>query len=253
MWKKLSLVIIFTLSFLIPAEAFAQPRMSEISPPIRAHREGTPSASQEHRLETARNYGLRQIEKRLNSLTHARNHLEQVLRISDEEKTEIFANLDAAYAGLEALKPQIEDAVDVDQLRPLIESIFYDYRIYLVRLPRERGFTAVGIASYVLGNRSQTAITKIEEVVTALEEAGKDVTTLKSLLDEFQGYIEEAGDLIEQARTSFWAMKPAKETTEARNFLDQGREQLRDAREKAHEARKTLAEIRDAINALRSS
>ena len=243
MRRKIVLITIFALTFVLPAEA---------SVPVRSHREGTSSASQESRLEKAKNYGLQQVNKRLNSLTQAHNRAEQLMRISDEEKNAILKDLDESYAGLEALKPQIEAASDVDQLRSLLESVFYDYRVYAVWLPRERGLMAGGVAIYVLVNRSQTVIIRVEEVIENLESAGQDASTLKDLLERFKGEVEEAKSLVDQAKLNFLAMKPAKDVTEAKNYLDQGRSQLKDARDKAHEVRKTLVEIRDQIRALKS-
>lgn len=256
----LSLIVFFSL--LLPPESLAfgnllqttpsanNDKWSNIKDELQKTKEETKQALDDYRdalegkkLEMLQKYGLKLIDRRLQDLAKAEEILTGTERLSEENRAEIQNNLDICSSGLTALIAEIQAADDIETLKTLIESIFYDYRVYLVELPQDRGLRAAGWAEYVLAEHSTKVIDKIEAAIEKYKNAGKDTSTVEALLVELQAKIAEIQGYIDSAQENFRAMEPAEDVTPAQAYLEAGLADLQSAKDAVDEAHQIIQNI----------
>lgn len=205
----------------------------------------------EKKVEMLKKYGLKLIDRRLQDLSKAQEIVAETVRLSEENRAEIQNNLETCSNGLTALRSDIENANDVDTLKTLIENIFYDYRVYLVELPKDHGLRSAGLGEYVLNEHESRVITRIEVTIEEYKAAGKDTTTAETLLSNLQAKFDEIQGYLDSAQSNFRAMKPAEDTTEAEAYSEAGKADLTKAEQGVTEAKDIIKDIIAELKALK--
>lgn len=200
------------------------------------------NAVEDQKFAMLQQYGDELIEKRLNSIVRAKERIQNMERISEEDKAAILANLDAAYNGLSALDGQVGNLSDLEDLKTLIQSVFEDYRVYMVELPRDRGLQAASWASYVIGQRTPVVMEKVEKAIARYKADGYDTTEIEVLYADLQAKVTEIEGYIEAAKQDFQGMDP-NDVTAAQQYLESGKENLADVKQAIIEAKIIVAEI----------
>ena len=207
----------------------------------------------EDRLQMLKEYAIKLIDVRLQDLTKAQEILGNTLRLSEENRDEIVTNMQTSYDGLVALKASIESATDLASLKDLIRNIFYDYRVYIVELPKDRGLRAVGWAEYVLSENEAKVITRIEIAIEEYKNAGKDTTVVEGLVDNLQAKFQEIQGYLDSAKSNFRAMEPAEDTTESEAYLEAGKQDLQKAKQEVQEAKDIIQDIIAELKSLKEN
>ena len=199
---KTILSTIFVLSLFIPQSTLAfgsllqtsrsanKDKSANIKDELQKTKEETKQALDDYRnalaekkVEMLKNYGLKLIDRRLQDLSKAEEILAGTIRLSEENRAEIQNNLETCFNGLTALRLDIENASDIDTLKTLIQSIFYDYRVYIVELPKNRGLLSASWGEYVLNGNEAVKVLKsqgnkipiIAQTAYTMEEEKQDI------------------------------------------------------------------------------
>lgn len=201
-------------------------------------------AREEERLEKLKKYGIEEIEKRLENLADAEERLQDVSgSISDSDLFIIRGNLEASSLGLIDLKTQIETEENLETLKSLSENIFYDYRVYAVELPKNRGLTVTGRISYIVEEKTPALTSRIEEAIERYQQEGKDTYPLEQQLAIYKAQLAKIKAYIMAAQTGFQSMEPARDLTEAQSNLEIAKNYLQQAKTTMIEMKETVKEI----------
>ena len=201
------------------------------------------NATQESRFDALNNYGQKLIKNRLKHLEQTRTRIQNTENISKEDKESVIAYLDASYNGLSGLQDDLESSPDIESMKSVIENIFYDYRVYLVELPRDVGLASVYSTEYIIENDISDVLDKVNLYIKALSIKGEDVTQLELLILELEENLTEITELLNKAETSFKAMNPDKDVTPSQDHLEVAKKNLIEAKNLVIETYTIIEEI----------
>lgn len=172
--------------------------------------------------------------------------------IDEDMKDILLADLQANIDGLKNLKAKIEGDTDLETLKEDVRSIFTDYRIFLVVLPRNHARFAGSRLNTIINHRLEKLDERLDTIVSRFQEQGKDTATLESLIELYENQVSLAQAKIAEADAKFVLMSPSDVET-AREYLSQGREYLDECRTGILSAKETLRQIAAEIKRLRQS
>jgi len=246
--SRLMRTVVVTLLLLSTSTTvvFAGPRADFNNQRVQARQD----ALKQQAVDRLHRLGDKLIDRRVEVLNRAISRVNGSNRVSESERAAIVADLNGNVADLTSLKAAIDAKTELETLRARVKSIFTDYRIFAVVLPRDRGELVVGRANAIL--RHLDALSeKIPRWINAAKARGKDVSSAEAAYKDFQARLADAKTQTAAAMGHFQAMKPAADTSEARNYLDQGKGAMRAARDDLRIAAADLRKIVVAFKGLR--
>ena len=196
-------------------------------------------------LETARRRCLAAVDKRLTDLGNAADRLAAARHVTDAHEADLAAILDRTAAGLEALIPDINAAADMATLKTTCRSMFVDFRVYALVLPRTRLVVAADVAVAGAGKLDNVA-DRLESAIERAAADGHDTAEAEDKLAEMRDEIDSARDAAASVPGSIMGLTPAdwnadhEVLTPARRALRSARTDLRDARRLAGEVKAGL-------------
>lgn len=202
--------------------------------------------SEKHR-ERLRERAKSAIEKRIESLNRLKSRVESMARLRDADEQNILDAINENVEALKNLRNQIENESDVEKLKIMIQSIFYDYRVFAVTIPQMRSFAIVGKGEYVTDKIKDEIIPRIEAAIEKAKENGKDTAKAEEYLDNIERYLAEMESNLASALKEFSQMEPAKDYQPARERLEAGKAYLKKARENLRLIREELVKIKNIL------
>jgi chromosome segregation ATPase len=212
----------------------------------------------EKRIELAKDRGVREIERRDDALADLMKRVENMARLSDDEKARITALLQSQIDSLMTLKSRIEAASDLTTLKTDIRSIKDSYRVYFLTIPQTRITAAADKLKATVVRMTELAA-KLETKVEEASAAGKDTARLSTLLTDLKTHLTEATANADEALRLVSSLTPdngdaakaeanMKALREAQAAIKAGHEDLKAARQDAGAIVKGLRElgVRDA-------
>lgn len=206
-------------------------------------------ATSAKRLDALKKVGNKMIDVRLKDLNNVKTRLVKIKCLTDADRTAMTDDLNTTIDGLNAQKTKVDAATTVDELKPLVQGIRTDFRVYMVIIPKEHGLIGVCRAE-AAKKRFDDLTLKIQAELNKAKNAGKDVTTAQKLLDDYQLQLEEAGRQTGTAREKFTALKVANGDQTNKELRTTGRTALKDAHEALKKAKQLLGEIRTELEKL---
>ena len=165
------------------------------------------STTQATKLANLKSKGSTEIDRRISNLNAALTKLDASTKLAAADKTSLENQVKAEISGLTALKAKLIADTDLATARTDVQSIFADYRVYYLMLPKTRmvasadRFTSVEAALTTLEG-------KLQARVTAAKAAGKDITALQNLLDDMKAKIADAQAKSQSVVTPLLALQP---------------------------------------------
>jgi DNA repair exonuclease SbcCD ATPase subunit len=190
-------------------------------------------------VERLHRIGNRMIDRRIFVLNRLKNRAEHAVRVDENGRNEVIAELDSEISSLSSLKDTINQDSDIDSLKNEIHSIINDHRTFMVILPRNRGRLAVARLNFVTSKLDEIS-TKIQELIDKLSGKGFDTAPTVEAFNQFKADLDSLKTYISQASSNFQSMSIS-DVDGARDLLKQGKDNLR-------HARKQLATIRQDIH-----
>jgi len=168
---------------------------------------------------------VKHLESLISHLSLIRTHVSERVYLTDEQKQEIYSEVDTLSSRLDEVKLMVEEAKsrdDVHVIKDTMSSLWHE-----ARLVRNR---AVG---YILVGRYQEHVNKAEEVVVriqnrieAIQDEDVDVSGVTDALSAFSSELSIAKQSIARAKTTFETMSEGQEFETGIGLLAQSRDDL---------------------------
>lgn len=147
------------------------------------------------------------INNRITALNGLETRINQMVRISADEKTSLDASIQSSVSDMATLKAKIDADTDNATLKADIQSITKSYRIYLLVMPQGRIIAAGDRIMTIVGLFGDLS-TKLQARISAAQTAGKDVTALNASLSDMNAKTADANVQAQAAITEVAALHP---------------------------------------------
>ena len=164
-------------------------------------------------IQTLKSRGDAEINRRLTSLNTLTSAINATTKLSSSDQSALASEVSTEISGLTALKTKLDGDTDITVVRADIQSIFADYRVYALILPKVRILIAadrLSIADTTLTNLA----TKIAAQITADQAAGKNVASLSTQLTQMQASIASATSIYSNVHDSTINLQPSDYNTD---------------------------------------
>lgn len=185
------------------------------------------------------------IENRISLLTNLKSLILSNTNISQEIQQNLVKDIDTTISQLQDLKSNLTSMSDLNSIKDNIRSIFETYRVYSVVAPRDLGQSLVAQGNYILG-RLQALQRNLQTMIEQKKNEGKDITSLNSLVTQFDSQIQIAKEQLAIADTKFKSMTPAN-TEAAKTAREEGKAAFKKAKDALKEAHNILKEISNQL------
>lgn len=189
----------------------------------------------EKKVGTLQERANREITRRIASLKMLIGRLNNLKRISADQKATLVTQVQTEIDNLTALQAKIKADTDIETLKTDVQSIVTSYRIYALFMPK--------IAILAMAERLDAAVdqmtdltTKLQTRIEAAKSAGKEVGALQSTVIAMQKKIADAKTQEQNAINVVLPLTPDgypgnKSTLQdARKMLQKGHQDLVEAR-----------------------
>ena len=149
----------------------------------------------------AKDYMLKAIDYLITELQLARPYVERAERAGILPSGET-GRLDGCLSQLQQKKTEVESANTKKELKSLAKSIKKDWESVHVRAEYDTALILLNQTGIVLREMQQFSAS-FESELNALENAGEDVSELRDLLDEFNYWLEQAGESYDAGAAKF--------------------------------------------------
>jgi hypothetical protein len=199
----------------------------------------------ENHIDNLKARAEKELTRRLNALNKLATSLQNVKRLSADQKTTMIADVQTQITSLTALQTKINQDTDEATLKADVQSIVKSYRIYALYMPKIEILVA---ADKILSTNDTltTLATVLQTQITSAQTKGQDVTALNALLADMQAKIADAKTQSQNAITTVTPLTPdgypANKTS-----LTSARDMLKVARS---DSRAALADAKKIIKSL---
>jgi len=191
--------------------------------------------------------GLCEIDRRLATIDRLGNAIEGSRPLTDDHQAALQAILDDSATGLRALRAEIEADTTLAELREDINSIFEDYRIYVL-VVRQVWLVMGADTVDAAGAKLDETAADLAVLIERAEAGGQDVTEATEHLAAMEAAIAEALAGVEGVADDVLPLTPADwNDGTAGPILRESHQAIVDARA---DLRTAMAEARQVIAAL---
>lgn len=149
------------------------------------------------------------INARVNTLNALKNRVvAKGNKLTDTQKIDLNTLIDGNINGLKELKAKIDAGTDIAVVKDLIKSIYTNYRIYAVFVPKVHLIIALDRLQNHLDGLDAVYV-KIQENIDKLKAKGKDVAKRQTALESAKTMKTEIQTKITAALEAAKALKPA--------------------------------------------
>lgn len=193
-----------------------------------------------------------EIEVRIKVLNALKNRINNNKHLAAADKTSLIADIDTNISGLNTLKAKIEADTDIEVLRTDRQSIYTNFRIFAVVIPRTRG----QIAAYEMefaASRIDQVLVKIQTRIDQAKAAGKDVTGLNNLMTDAKNKLADAKAKYQDAINQFKQATASNYPDGAKGFLEAGRNDLKTGKESLKAVREDISKMVSTLKGFNSA
>jgi hypothetical protein len=151
----------------------------------------TVGAKLQTRIETGKSRGEQEIDRRITALTALKTRVDGLVRVDSTVKANISSIVDSQIGVLSSLKTKISSDADITTLKADIKSITLSYRIFMVVIPQGHIIATADAINTVVTNFSDIN-TKLSARITAAQSAGKDTSSLSTMLSDMNAKSADA-------------------------------------------------------------
>jgi hypothetical protein len=185
------------------------------------------------------------IDARLPRLSAAKAALASARRLTDAHRAALTGLIDDATAGLQTLRGEIQADSEVGALLEHCRSIFADYRVFALLLPRTRLVIAADV-SVAGADKLDNVAGKLGAAIAQAEAAGRDMAQAKADLEAMKGKI--ASGRTSAAAVADAVLKlTAADWKADHNLLLPARQSLQSARRDLRAAHDLAVKIHDEL------
>lgn len=165
------------------------------------------SDTQAERLQLIISRSDLEINRRLAKLQALSSKINAATKLTSSDKAAITNEVNAAISGLQALKTKIDADTTLANARVDAKSIVTEYRVYALIMPKVALLRAAD-AQQATEDKLSSLADKLQTVMTAKKNAGKDVTALQSSLDSMRSKISVARGILTSVQSKVLPLQP---------------------------------------------
>lgn len=247
--KKISFSVSAAIAVctLLPAMVFAAEDSSPVviptepvAPIIAPIAEPTINLGSEQRTARLTAIGLQLINARVFSLTALRNKIQLNKNLTTEQKATLVADIDGNVTKLNALAAEIKNwSGDAAGLKAKVQSIYTDYRVFAVLIPKIGLQTTLFVQSNHAAKLDE-AFAKVQDKITAAGAKGIDITKWQAALDAAKAKKIDITTKITTITGLVNGLKPA-------DYPDTSKQIMADGRKAVGENSKAFREINASL------
>jgi hypothetical protein len=176
--------------------------------PSAAAKDTTAAAQQQQRLAEIKSKGDAEISRRLTQLGNLNGLITSATRITASDRTALSAQVSSETSGLTSLKTQLDGETTVAAAITDAKSIFSDYRVYALIMPKIHLIKVADDQQVNEANLTALA-TKLQSRLTAAQSKGKNVTTLQTTLADLNAKVKAAQAISSSIEASVIGLQPS--------------------------------------------
>lgn len=199
-------------------------------------------------LERLRKNAINEIDRRLKALNQLINRLNEVKRLTSEQKSTLVSQVQSQIDALNSLKIKIQADTDIASLRADKKSIIDSYRIFALYIPKMQIIVNADRILSIIDDMGKIS-EQLQARITEAKNSGKDVTSIQSQFDERYAKLAEAKTKAQGAIDAVTPLKP-EDYPGNKGTLNSARDMLREARRLIQEAHKLAQQIRNQLRAM---
>ncbi|MCX6793271.1 MAG: hypothetical protein NTY12_04575 [Candidatus Falkowbacteria bacterium] len=186
-----------------------------------ASREDETALKNESNLKTVITKGSNMIDMRLNALNRAKTSINKS-KLSANQKTSLIAMIDENINGLTNLKTKLVAETDLALAKADLSSMFTDYRIYGVFMPKLNALRIIDMNSNNLDKIQTTTFTNYQTKIDALKASNGDAALIAKMeagLAKAKTDASKTSSLISSTMIKAQNLKPADYPTQSKTIL----------------------------------
>lgn len=197
-------------------------------------------------IEALKNKGRALVKVRLEALERLNNRIGKS-KLTTEQKIKLQSDIAKNVTDLKEVLVKIEAGTDPVMVRNLVKSIYTDFRIFAVAIPRLSGLMHAWLSLDQVARVSES-LAKVEIKIAELKTKGVTTTKMEALVSETKTKLGTAKLKFETAATLLEALKPvdypgSKDTLRrVREMLKNGQKEIRKAQQVIHKLNRLLRE-----------
>ncbi|HXE10315.1 MAG TPA: hypothetical protein VN554_02715 [Verrucomicrobiae bacterium] len=154
------------------------------------------------------NKGDREINRRLTTLNTLSNKINGAQKLTSSDKNSLSNEVSTEISGLTALKTKLDADSDLATAKADAQSIFSDYRVYALVVPKVQLVKAADDQQVAEGKLTDLA-TKLQSRLTNAKNSGKDVTDLQNTLNDMTAKTTAAQQISSSVESSIINLQPS--------------------------------------------
>ncbi len=198
----------FIITSIIISNALVMPAyvLAQSSTPTSTN-SATKQEKMQQRETLAKTNADKEIDRRVASLNDLVNALNAMKKISDSDKSSFISQIQTQIANLTSLKAKIDADTDLATLKTDKQSIFTQYRIYMLFIPKVRIMAAADRMGQVSDDMNALLI-KIQARITEAQAKGLDTTAISALITDAQAKLTDAKAQYQNATNTVSSLTP---------------------------------------------
>lgn len=224
----------------LAAEEIAEtPAVTQVTAPAAPSEPEPSSVTSSKSVAGLQAMGKTQIKARVSALTRLMNKVAKS-DISLEQRATLKAELQTGVDGLNALLVKISAEQNLDTLKGLVKSIYTDFRIFAIAIPRVEGELAV-YRQMMAGKKLSDHAMKLEAKLNEWAAKDVDVSVSRTNLAVAKKSADTAAELYKAALAGFQSLKPADYPAKA--TIEKARKDLKEGNKNILAARNALKKV----------
>jgi len=185
------------------------------------------TAAQQQRLQTIISKGDQEVTRRLTTLNTLMSKINAATRLTASDKAALSNEVTTTMNGLTSLKTTLDAETTLTAARTDVQSIYTEYRVYALVAPKI-GLIKVADDQQVVESKLTALAQKLQTRITALQQAGKDVSSLQASLSDMTNKTTAAQAISSQIQSKVINLQPTDYNSD-HALLSGDRDQLKTA------------------------
>jgi hypothetical protein len=166
------------------------------------------TAANQQRVQNIISKGNDEIARRLTTLNTLSAKVNAAQHLTATDKTTLSSEISSTITGLSSLKTTLDADTTATSAHTDAESIYTEYRVYAIVAPK---VTLLKVADdqQVVQSKLSTLATKLQNRITAEQQAGKSVTTLQVRLSDMNTQLAAASKISSTIEASVVGLQPS--------------------------------------------
>ncbi|MCX6713722.1 MAG: hypothetical protein NTV48_01300 [Candidatus Vogelbacteria bacterium] len=243
--KKIILSLLVVSLFSVGQIALAEdasgvPGMPEVVVPQVVNEVVPASLDKEVRLDKIKNLGAKLIADRVNELNKLESKiLKEKKNNTVSSSSPLVTDIEAQKTGLIALGVSIKAGTVASSTKALVKTIYTDYRIFAVFIPKIHYLRAIETLKNHIANLTERFV-KVQTNIDAAKVKGQDVTVRQANLDKAKITLAEVGTSLATLQIKAEGLKPADYPTASKTVLAELKAGIKDAQVKIKTVRQSI-------------